>query len=186
MTLNTTIETDRLLLRSRSESAAPEILEYVMRNKTFLEPWEIERSLSYYTVEHQQMMLAEEAGKMAQGSLCKVWLYTKEDESRVIGSAALSNIVRGAFQSCHLGYKLDEHEQGNGYMTEALQALIIYAFEELKLHRIEANIMPRNGASMRVVQKLGFYEEGLALKYLRIGGVWEDHIHMVLRNERME
>lgn len=73
-----------------------------------------------------------------------------------------------------------------GLMTEGIQAVIIYAFEELQLHRIEANIMPRNKASMKVVQKLGFYEEGLAYKYLKINGVWEDHFHMVIRNVTME
>ena len=181
-------ETPRLLLRSVNESATPEILAYLKRNETFLEPWEIKRDASYFTLEHQQTLLTDEAAKMAQGSFCKVWIYLKEGEGEghVIGSAALSNIVRGAFQSCHLGYKLDEQQQSKGYMTEALQALIRYTFEDLKLHRIEANIIPRNAASLSVVKKLGFYEEGLALKYLLINGVWEDHIHMVLRNEQME
>jgi ribosomal-protein-alanine N-acetyltransferase len=59
-------------------------------------------------------------------------------------------------------------------------------FGEYGLHRIEANIMPRNAASLRVVEKAGFHREGLAKKYLKINGVWEDHIHMVLLNDRME
>ena len=68
-------------------------------------------------------------------------------------------------------------------MTEAVRAAADIAFTDLDLHRIEANIMPRNGASLRVAEKAGFYHEGLALKYLRINGVWEDHIHMVLLRE---
>ncbi len=55
-------------------------------------------------------------------------------------------------------------------------------FDEEGLHRIEANIMPKNSASMKVVKKLGFYDEGLAYQYLKINGTWEDHIHMVLLN----
>jgi len=65
-------------------------------------------------------------------------------------------------------------------MTEALQEAIAFLFEEWKLHRIEANINPDNQASLRVVEKLGFYNEGLAKKYLKINGKWEDHIHKLL------
>ena len=68
-------------------------------------------------------------------------------------------------------------------MTEAVRETVRIAFEELDLHRIEANIMPRNRASLGVARKAGFYEEGLALKYLQINGVWEDHIHMVIRSD---
>nr|WP_281201113.1 GNAT family N-acetyltransferase [Orenia metallireducens] len=95
-------------------------------------------------------------------------------------------MVRGCFQSCYLGYHLDKEEVNNGYMTEALEEAINFLFEEFKLHRIEANIMPKNNPSLRVVQKLGFYNEGLAKKYLTINGKWEDHIHMVLLNEEVE
>ncbi|WP_278244288.1 GNAT family N-acetyltransferase [Caldisalinibacter kiritimatiensis] len=95
-------------------------------------------------------------------------------------------MVRGPFLSCFLGYKLDKDEVNKGYMTEALKMGIDIAFNELKLHRIEANIMPKNEASLRIVKKLGFYEEGVAKKYLKINGKWEDHIHMVLLNEDIE
>ncbi|WP_223067740.1 GNAT family N-acetyltransferase [Paenibacillus caui] len=184
--MNITIETERLILKSVTETAAPEVLEYIKRNKEFLEPWEPRRDLSYYTLETQKRLLQDEARKMDDGQLFKVWIYTCGENSRLIGSAALSNIVKGVFESCHLGYKLDQSERNKGYMTEALGAVTGYAFNELGLHRIEANIMPRNEASFRTVRKLGFYEEGLAFKYLKINGVWEDHIHMVLRNESME
>ena len=91
----------------------------------------------------------------------------------------------GAFLSCYLGYKLDKDEINKGYMTEAVKKGVEVVFNELGLHRIEANIMPRNKASLRVVEKLGFYNEGLAYKYLKINGKWEDHIHMVLLNENL-
>lgn len=71
-------------------------------------------------------------------------------------------------------------------MTEAVEAVVNHAFQELHLHRIEANIMPRNRASLRVVEKLGFRNEGVSREYLKINGKWEDHIHMVLLNEEME
>lgn len=73
-----------------------------------------------------------------------------------------------------------------GLHDGSLARVIRYAFDELRLHRIEANIMPRNSASLKMVEKLGFSSEGLARKYLKINGIWEDHIHMVLLNEAVE
>nr|WP_281170156.1 GNAT family N-acetyltransferase [Paenibacillus pinihumi] len=113
-------------------------------------------------------------------------MYKQEEPGRIIGMIALSNIVRGPFQSCYLGYRLDQGEVNQGFMTESLARVIRYAFDELRLHRIEANIMPRNSASLKMVEKLGFSSEGLARKYLKINGIWEDHIHMVLLNEAVE
>ena len=93
--------------------------------------------------------------------------------------------MRGAFQSCHLGYQLDERAINQGFMTEALRRAIAFVFDELQLHRIEANVMPRNLRSSRVLAKLGFVEEGLARQYLKINGVWEDHIHYVMLNDKV-
>ncbi|MNZ76776.1 putative ribosomal N-acetyltransferase YdaF [compost metagenome] len=148
-----------------------------------MKPWEPERESVFYTIDYQSNLLREEYIKIQEGSLYKAWIIKSD---KIIGSIALSNIVMGVFQSCHLGYKLDEQEQGKGIMTESLRPIIDYAFQELSLHRIEANIMPRNKGSIRLVEKLGFYNEGLARKYLKINGVWEDHIHMVLLNEEEE
>jgi len=132
--------------------------------------------------------ILDELETIKEGRLFKVWFFKQEDIALdyVLGSIALNNIVRGAFQSCHLGYKMDQNNINKGYMTEGLEKVIDYAFNVLKLHRIEANIMPHNAASLRVVEKLGFYNEGLAKKYLKINGRWEDHIHMVLLNESLE
>ncbi len=71
-------------------------------------------------------------------------------------------------------------------MTEAVRKGITVMFENYGLHRVEANIMPKNQRSLKVVEKLGFHNEGLALKYLKINGKWEDHIHMVLLNKSMD
>ncbi len=71
-------------------------------------------------------------------------------------------------------------------MTEAIVKMVAIAFEKLSLHRIEANIIPRNTRSIRTVEKAGFEYEGISKKYLKINGVWEDHVHMVILNEAME
>ncbi|MNC36537.1 putative ribosomal N-acetyltransferase YdaF [compost metagenome] len=179
------LRTPRLLLKSGDDVTADAVLDYFLRNKEFLEAWEIQRQPEFYTLETHQQMLLEDIANTDRGQLFKLWIFKAGEPERIIGSVALSNIVRGAFQSCHLGYRLDGSEQGKGYMTEAVKEIIAYGFGKLGLHRIEANIMPRNAASLKVTEKLGFYHEGLAKSYLKINGKWEDHIHTVLLNEEM-
>lgn len=181
-------ETERLMLKVLDESDAAPVLEYFLRNRAFLSEWEPVREESFYTIETQERFLKADFENTLKRNCLRLWILIKDDEdnSRVIGTVGFSNIVRGAFLSCHLGYKLDGEEVNKGYICEAISKGIEIVFKEYGLHRIEANIMPKNKRSLRVVEKLGFYNEGLAKKYLRINGVWEDHIHMVLRNEDME
>ncbi|MDF2937335.1 MAG: hypothetical protein K0Q90_2708 [Paenibacillaceae bacterium] len=180
------LRTPRLILKSGDDLEAKAVLDYFLRNKEFLEAWEVQRQPEFFTLAVQEQMLQEDKAHMDRGQLLKLWIIRADEPERIIGSVALSNIVRGAFQSCHLGYRLDGSEHGKGYMTEAVKEIIAYGFGKLGLHRIEANIMPRNHASLKVTEKLGFYHEGLAKKYLKINGEWEDHIHMVLVNEELE
>jgi ribosomal-protein-alanine N-acetyltransferase len=178
------LHTDRLTLKVLDPSFADRVLDFFARNRDFLREWNPAATETFYTVAFHAERLANDLVWMREGLQLRLHLFLREDTAfeRVIGSASLSNIVRGAFQSCHLGYQIDEQAANNGLMTEALRRVIAYAFDELKLHRIEANVMPRNLRSRRVVEKLGFEEEGLAKQYLKINGVWEDHIHYVVLN----
>ena len=176
-------ETARLLLRLASPDLAPAVADYYCRNRSFLAPFDPVREERFFTEERQRALLEEEANSSREDRSYRFYLSLKGEPARVVGLAGLNQLVRGAFQSCFLGYKLDAALCGQGYMTEAVQKLSEIAFKELGLHRIEANIMPRNAASLRVAEKAGFYREGLALKYLNINGVWEDHIHMVRRSD---
>lgn len=123
-----------------------------------------------------------EAGQVAQ--IAKDCLLWDEDrgyafavllESRLIGRVAISNVVRGAWQSATLGYWIDGRLHGRGMATEAVQGVLAAVFGPLELHRVQAAIMPRNGASLRVIEKVGFHYEGYAPYYLNINGCWEDH-----------
>jgi len=178
-------ETERLMLKVLDESYAEVVLDYYIRNKDFLAQWEPSREEEFYTKQYHEEQLRKDISGMKNGNLLRLWVFKKQDESRTIGTIAFNNIVRGAFLSCFLGYKLDKDEINKGYMTEALKKGIDIMFNEYGLHRIEANIIPRNTPSLRVAQKLGFYNEGLAYKYLKINGKWEDHIHMVLLNDNI-
>lgn len=177
-----TYETTRLQLLQLDESSAAQVLAYHLRNRSFLQEWDPVREDGFYTLKAQEMILRLEKQEMEHGRMLRFWITSKINPTEIIGTFSLSNIIRGAFHSCHLGYKLDYREINQGYMTEALVQGIGIAFDDLRLHRLEANIMPKNKASLRVVEKLGFQYEGLARKYLKINGTWEDHIHMVLLN----
>ncbi|AWP27327.1 MULTISPECIES: GNAT family N-acetyltransferase [unclassified Paenibacillus] len=176
-------QTSRLQLKILDQDRAAEVVDFIVGNEPYFKIWEPVREPEYFTIGKQTELLAAERRSIADGTLFKVWLH---QDDKIIGSVAVSNIVRGVFQSGHVGYKLAQSHTGKGYMTEALSAVVSHCFDTLEMHRLEANIMPRNAASLNVVRRLGFYEEGMAIKYLKINGVWEDHLHMVIRNERLE
>lgn len=178
-------ETERLLLKILDMSRAEQVLDYYIRNKEFLEEWEAVKSERFYTKACQEILLEKDLEDFNNKTSLRLWIYKKDQSNKIIGTMAFTNIVRGVFLSCFLGYKLDKDEINQGYMTEAVQKGIRIMFEEQGLHRIEANIMPKNLRSRKVAEKLEFYNEGMARKYLKINGKWEDHIHMVLLNENM-
>jgi len=179
-------KTPRLTLKCLNESDAEALLDYFKKNADFLQPWEVVREPSFYTVENMKNLIEDDMNGLRAGHTLRFWIVKNDNPDRLIGSVALSNIIRGVFQSAFLGYRLDKDEVNKGYMTEAIQKMVAIAFDKLKLHRIEANIIPRNKRSIRTVEKAGFEYEGISKKYLKINGVWEDHIHMVILNEAME
>ena len=162
---------------------ATEIANFYMRNKKFFRDYDPFRPESFYNLSTHKKIVKKELEETKLGRMLKFWIFKIEDKKRIIGMISFTNISNSSFLSTTVGYKLDEEELKQGYMTEALRAAIVIIFKELKLHRIEANIMPHNRPSMNLVKKLGFEYEGLAKKYLKINGKWEDHIHMTIINK---
>ncbi len=107
-------------------------------------------------------------------------------EGQFAGEINLSSIQRGPFQSAYVGYWIDEAVAGHGYTPEALVVLARFAFDDLRLHRIQISIIPRNSASRRVVEKLKIRDEGIAERYLEINGVWEDHVRYAITSEEWQ
>ena len=180
--------TERLRLKTLDPSFASRLLRYYETNAEFRGPWAPIQPDGFLTLERQESILQEEVRQRRIGTQLKAYLFLREDTdlSTIIGFASLSNIVRGAFLSCHLGYEIHGDHANRGYMTEALRAMVDEAaFRTLGLHRVEANVMPRNERSIRVLEKLGFQHEGVARQYLRINGRWEDHIHFVVLNDAL-
>ena len=180
------METERLVLLSPQKVTADSVCAYYTTNREFLRTFSPQKEAEFYTAAYQTQQLQNQAFDWESGRGYRFYIAPREAPGCIIGTIALSNIVRGAFQSCFLGYQLDEAHANQGYMTEAVQEMARFGFEDLQLHRIEGNVIPRNGASRRVLEKCGFTAEGISRKYLKINGVWEDHIHYVLLNEAME
>ena len=107
-------------------------------------------------------------------------------DQHVAGEVNINNVVRGAMQSATIGYWIDQAHAGQGYIAEAVVVVLQFAFEQLGLHRVEICIVPRNERSRRIVEKLKIRDEGVALRYLEINGVWEDHIRYAVTVEEWQ
>lgn len=177
------LQSSDLILRLSNLDFAKNVAMYYSRNKHFLEEYEPSRNEEFFTEGYQFNSLKWEIMQAVKKQAFRFYISTKITPEKIIGIIALNNIVWGCFDSCSLGYKLDAQLLNKGYMTQAVMAVTKMAFKKLKLHRIEANVMPHNKSSLRVLEKCGYENEGLSKKYLKINGVWEDHIHMVKINE---
>ena len=157
-----------IYLRRLEVADAEALVEMLARDRSFLDQWEPTRPEGFYTLETHGRRLG-----MRQDVADFGIFLTAGDE--LVGRVRLSGIVRGPFENAYLGYFVSERHNGRGYATEAVRQAVDAAFGELGLHRVQAAVMPRNVASVRVLEKAGFREEGFAPRYLQIAGTWEDH-----------
>ncbi len=177
-----TLGTDRFELRLAGETDVPQLLAYRRENADHLEPFEPARSADHFTEAFWARQVETDRQQFEAGLAVRLSIFEPGPGAAVLGLVAFSNIIRGPFQSCFLGYALAENQQGRGLMTEALRLAIDYAFGEMNLHRISANYLPHNTRSAAVLKRLGFTVEGYARDYLLIGGRWQDHILTSLLN----
>jgi [ribosomal protein S5]-alanine N-acetyltransferase len=169
------LSTARTVIRLPEESDAPKLLQYRVENRAHLAPWEPLRESVYYTLDHCITSIADSREHVRLDRGYPLLAFDR-DENTIVATFTFANIVRGAFQACHLGYGVAASMQGRGLMQEVLRAGIDWAFDELDLHRVMANYLPRNERSAKLLALLGFEREGYAKRYLNIAGVWEDHI----------
>jgi [ribosomal protein S5]-alanine N-acetyltransferase len=182
VTRKPTLTTQRLMLRLGTTDDIPAILQYYQENRAYLEPFEPQRPDQFYTPDFWKTVLTSRATDFHTGYAVKLLIFRQADPHQVIGTINLNTIVRGALHGATLGYGLSAQHQGQGYMTEAGQRLIAYAFGDLNLHRIMANYLPHNHRSANVLKRLGFQIEGIARDYLFINGQWQDHVMTSLIN----
>lgn len=179
------ISTARLKLVPACEQFVRELREYFTENRAHLQPWEPLRSESFFETESVAQRLSAMACNNVSGHAVHLLLISPET-GEMVGECHFTNIVRGSFQACHLGFSLARRFERRGLMREALTPAIAYIFDEIGLHRVMANFMPENVRSAQLLERLGFEREGLARSYLRINGVWADHVLTSLVNEIAE
>lgn len=172
----------RLIVRMATYQDLNAVVRYYQDNREFLRPFEPIRSPEFFTKRFWQAQIERNLLEFERGISLRLFLFQPDQPTSVIGMANFNQMTGGAFYACVLGYGLSEPFQGQGLMYEALTIAIAYAFEQLKLHRIMANYMPRNQRSGNLLKKLGFTIEGRAKDYLLINGKWEDHVLTSLLN----
>ena len=178
----TLLKTNRLILTPPGLDDAEKMLDYYRRNKFNFQPWEPKRDESFYTVEGMRARIAAMHQSMLRQDALHL-LLRAPDAEEIVGECGFTNVVRGPFQACHLGFSICKGFQGKGLMYEALQCAIGFVFSDLALHRVMANYRPENERSHQLLQRLGFEQEGRARSYLHIDGCWRDHILTSLINE---
>lgn len=147
---------------------------YEKTNRMHLQPWEPLRENQHFDIVNTKNRVEQQVESMQAGSSVFFLLLAPGGE-QVLGRCNYTNIVRGVFQACNLGFSVAESVQGQGWMKKSLQVSNRHCFEKMGLHRIMANHLPRNVRSERLLESLGFEKEGYARSYLKIAGVWEDH-----------
>jgi ribosomal-protein-alanine N-acetyltransferase len=177
----------RVLLRPLVMSDFPSWQEVRRRNADWLTKWEAQRVAGQPdVVEDRDAYSVRCSARQRERQLGTGHGFGIFVNGDFAGEINLTAVQRGPFQSAYVGYWIDEKHAGNGYMPESVIVLAQFAFEELHLHRIQISIIPRNAASRRVVEKLGIRDEGIALRYLEINGVWEDHVRYGLTSEEWD
>lgn len=181
------LETARLRLALPQVGDAGALVAHLDRNHERLRPWSPPEAPGARTLEGARRRIESMHAELRAQTGVRFWLRRKGDpRGDFVGAASLTNIVFGAFRACYLGYHLDGAAVGQGLMQEALEVVIDYGFEELRLHRIMANYLPTNERSGNLLRRLGFVVEGYARDYLFIGGAFRDHVLTALTNTKLE
>lgn len=144
-------------------------------SRAFLRPWEPTWSADDLTRAAFKRRVRRVQREAADQSCFAFLIFRRQDEA-LLGGVTMSNIRRGVAQSCSLGYWMSVRHAGQGYMRRAVDLVLAFAFDELRLHRVEAACIPGNDRSLGLLEKAGFVREGYARRYLLIDGRWQDHV----------
>lgn len=167
--------TQRLRIDTVRAKDAEDLHRYFRRNVQHLAPWEPERPPGHHDLDAWKAR-AREQEQNAKRDVSYHFTLRFPERDDIIGLNSFTQVSRGAFLACYLGYSIDSGCEGQGLMFEALSATIPFVFDTYELHRIMANYMPSNDRSGKLLERLGFEKEGFAKSYLKIAGRWEDHI----------
>ena len=178
------VETERMTLRPPTHSDYRDWTALRQASEAFLSPWEPTWARDHLTRKSFTNRVYWAQRSIANGSAVPLFLIRRADRA-LLGAITLDNIRRGPAQAGTLGYWIGEPYARQGYMREALDALVHYAFTELDLSRMEAACLAENKASRGVLERCGFKYEGVAQSYLQIAGRWRNHVlYANLRGDR--
>ena len=177
------LQSERLSILLASRRHARALQEYGVANRDHFQPWEPLRQGAFYTLTSTTNRLEMMEQRTTAQSALYLLLFMKEG-GQLVGDCNFTNIVRGSFQACHLGFSLDRQFEGQGLMRECLSTAIPHMFETQGLHRIMAAYRPENARSAKLLDALGFEREGIARSYLKINGAWADHVLTSLVNPK--
>jgi ribosomal-protein-alanine N-acetyltransferase len=183
-----TLFTPRLRIAHVQPGYEAETVAFFTRNRDHFARWDPPAPADFYTVAFWERSIARSVEDFMADRAVRLDIFdgTVADSRRVIGRLGFSQIFRGPFQSCILGYQIDAAYEGRGLMFEALTAAIRYMFDVKALHRIQANHLPENARSAALLARLGFAREGVAKDYLFIANAWRDHVLNALLNPRFD
>lgn len=173
----------RIWLRTLEEGDYPAWVEIRQRCRQWLVPWEPRPAGAPPAPEDRASFAARCAARERERQLGGGYGFGIFVDQRLVGEITLSSIQRGPFQNGFIGYWVDQAVAGQGIAPEAVVVVLRFAFDELRLHRVEIAIVPRNTPSRRVVEKLGLRAEGVAVRFLEIDGAWEDHVRYAITAE---
>ncbi|MGE7843330.1 GNAT family N-acetyltransferase [Lysinibacillus sp. NPDC093712] len=168
------IQGGKCYVRTFQEKDAQSLMGLVSRNKYFWSTYEPLQRPEYYTVDAQYKKIQESLYLMNSKREYTFGIY-ELGTNNLIGHISLYAIKRLPYSSAFVGYAMDEIYVGKGIVTEAVDLVVQFAFEQIGLHRVEAYVSTENNASIRVLEKSGFQREGLLRKLLYINGQWVDH-----------
>jgi [ribosomal protein S5]-alanine N-acetyltransferase len=154
-------------------------------SRAFLTPWEPSWASDELTKGAFRRRLKRYQKEARHDTAYAFFVFRSEDDA-LMGGCTLSNVRRGVAQCCALGYWIGERFARQGYMSDAVTALLPFIFHTLGLHRIEAACLPSNGPSQNLLVKAGFRQEGMARRYLQIAGDWQDHVLFALLAEEAQ
>lgn len=166
----------------RFEDAADK-LRLEAENREFFEPYSVTRYADFYTLSMQQELIEIYAEQKEDDRSYNFGIFENSTD-KLVGTISLVQVMRGPVQSAILGYALDQKHNNKGYTSEAIKLIVTYAFKKIALHRIEAGVMPGHQASIRVLEKAGFHQEGIAIQNVEINGKWQDHQILAIINPR--
>lgn len=167
----------RVMLRPLTPADFASWSDVRLRNEKWLLPWEPSRLANQGDPSRDRDVFAARCNARDRDrQLGLAYAFGMFVDGALAGEVNLNNLVRGAQQAGTVGYWIDQARAGNGFTAEGVCVLMRFAFEQLRLHRLEICIIPRNDNSRRVMDKLRLREEGTAVRFLEINGIWEDHV----------